>query len=54
MTLICTISAAGNTIPPLFIFSRAIYQDHFITEALTGFAGAAGNSGWVNEDIFAS
>ena len=52
MTLICTISAAGNTIPQLFVFPRARYQNHFITGAPTGSTGAAAKSGWVNEDTF--
>ena len=53
MTLI-TISATGNTIPPLLMFPRARYQNHFITGAPTGSTGAAAKSGWVSEDIFVS
>ena len=39
VTLCCAISASGNTIPPMFVFSRVHYKDHFIKGAPTGIIG---------------
>ena len=49
LTLICAISATGNSIPPLFIFPRVNFKDHFNRD---GPIGAANKSGWTNENIF--
>lgn len=46
------ISASGNTIPPLFIFPRVNYRDHFLEGAPEGSIGAATKSGWINSEIF--
>ncbi len=35
VTLVYTVSATGNTIPPMFIFPRVHYRDHFINTAHT-------------------
>ena len=32
ITLICVISATGNNIPPLLIFPRVNFKDHFIRD----------------------
>ena len=52
ITLICAISATGNSIPPLFIFPRVNFKDHFIRDGPIGSIGAANKSGWINENIF--
>ena len=52
VTLACTVNAAGNTIPPLSIFSTVKYHRKFINGAPVGSVGAANNDGWINEDIF--
>lgn len=46
------ISASGNTIPPLFIFPRVHFKDHFMAGAPEGSLGVATRSGWINSDIF--
>ncbi|XP_073956414.1 uncharacterized protein [Choristoneura fumiferana] len=46
------ISAGGNTIPPLFIFPRVHFKDHFMTGAPEGSLGIATKSGWINSGIF--
>lgn len=48
------ISASGNTIPPLFVFPRVHYKDHFLEGAPEGSIGAANRSGWINSEIFIS
>jgi len=52
VTVVYTVSASGNVIPPLFIFPRVNYKDHFIRGAPPGSIGRATRSGWINEDIF--
>lgn len=52
VTVVYTVSAAGNVIPPMFIFPRVNYKDHFIRGAPPGSIGRATRSGWINEDIF--
>jgi hypothetical protein len=52
VTVVYTVSASGNVIPPLFIFPRVNYKDHFIRGAPPGSVGRATRSGWINEDIF--
>lgn len=46
------VSASGNTIPPLFIFPRVHYKDHFLEGAPEGSLGVATRSGWINSNIF--
>ncbi|XP_022909090.1 uncharacterized protein [Onthophagus taurus] len=46
------ICANGNTIPPLFVFPRVHYKDHFIDGAPEGSLGVATKSGWINSVIF--
>ena len=46
------ILASGNTIPPLFIFPRVHFKDHFIEGAPEGSLGVATRSGWINSSIF--
>ena len=52
VTLVYTVSATGNTIPPMFIFPRVHYRNHFINAAPPGSVGAANKSGWINVAIF--
>lgn len=46
------ISASGNTIPPLFIFPRVHFKNHFMSGAPEGSLGVATKSGWVNSTIY--
>jgi len=45
-------NALGNHIPPMFIFPRKRFNDHFIRDAPTGSIGTANGSGWMQEDDF--
>lgn len=54
VTIGAIISASGITIPPLFVFPRVHYKDHFLEDAPEGSIGAANRSGWINADIFVS
>lgn len=53
VTVVCAVSATGNAVPPMFIFPRVRYKDHFITGAPPGSIGTSTRSGWINEDTFA-
>ncbi|KAG5870015.1 hypothetical protein JTB14_008992 [Gonioctena quinquepunctata] len=44
--------ASGNTIPPLFIFPKVHFKDHFMAGAPEGSLGVANKSGWINSGIF--
>ena len=52
VTVVYAISAIGNVVPPMFIFPRVNYKDHFINGAPPGSLGKATQSGWINEDLF--
>ena len=52
VTLVCCISATGNSILPDFIFPQIKYKDHFVHDRPMGSIGTSNKSGWVNEEIF--
>ena len=52
VTVVYTICASGNVLPPLFIFPRVNYRDHFIRGSPPGSTGRATRSGWINEEVF--
>jgi len=52
VTVVYTVSASGNVIPPLFIFPRVNYKDQFIRGPPQSSTGRATLSHWINEDIF--
>jgi len=52
VTVVCAVNATGNAVPPMFIFPRVRYKDHFITGAPPGSIGTSTRSGWINEDTF--
>ena len=52
VTVVYTISASGNVLPPMFIFPRVNYKDYFIRGAPAGSIGSATRSGWMNADLF--
>uniref|UniRef100_A0A1B0D8L0 DDE-1 domain-containing protein n=1 Tax=Phlebotomus papatasi TaxID=29031 RepID=A0A1B0D8L0_PHLPP len=52
ITVALAVNAAGNSIPPFFIFPRVKYHEHFINGAPPGSIGAANPSGWMNADHF--
>ncbi|XP_023942774.1 uncharacterized protein LOC112049208 [Bicyclus anynana] len=52
ITLLVAVSATGSSIPPMFIFPRKKFQDHFIRDGPTGCIGAGNSSGWITNDEF--
>ena len=52
VTVICGVNALGNYIPPMFIFPKMRYKDHFIRDGPTGCIGSGNSSGWVQEEEF--
>lgn len=47
VTLCCAVNAAGQSLPPMFIFPRVYFKDHFIRDGPTGCIGTAHPSGWM-------
>ncbi|CAF4778747.1 unnamed protein product [Pieris macdunnoughi] len=45
-------NATGNHIPPMFVFPRKRFKDHFIRDGPTGSIGTANGSGWMQEEDF--
>ena len=52
VTVLYAVSATGNVIPPLFIFPRVNYRNHFIKGGPPGSIGRATRTGWINEEVF--
>ncbi|KAJ8949250.1 hypothetical protein NQ318_022763 [Aromia moschata] len=51
-TVALAINAIGNSVPPIFIFPRLRYKDHFARDGPVGCIGAGNASGWMQEDEF--
>ena len=52
VTVVYTVSADGHALPPMFIFPRVNYKDHFIRGAPAGSIGKTTRSGWIDCSIF--
>ena len=53
VTMVGTINAIGNTVPPFFIFPRVRFvKESMLAGAPLGSDGCATKSGWINEEIF--
>ena len=52
VTLCCAVSATGNIIPPMLIFSRVHWKEYFINAAPTGSIVRAHPSGWMIRKTF--
>lgn len=54
VTMVCTVTAAGNTIPPAFIFPRSRMHDSRMSGAVPGSLGLANSqkSGWITDELF--
>ena len=50
VSMCAAISATGNTAPPMFVFQRVNYHEHFVRGGPTGCIGAAHKSGWMASD----
>ncbi|KAF0765830.1 DDE-1 domain-containing protein [Aphis craccivora] len=53
VTMTClAVSAVGNAIPPMFIFPRVNFKDHFIRGGPPGCIGTSNKSGWMQGEEF--
>lgn len=52
VTLLVAVSATGASVPPLFVFPRKKYQDHFVRDGPPECIGAGNASGWMTDVEF--
>lgn len=52
VTVCVAVGASGTFIPPMFLFPRKKFHDHFIRDGLPGCIGRANGSGWMSADDF--
>nr|XP_047131617.1 uncharacterized protein LOC124810576 [Hydra vulgaris] len=52
VTMVIAVNAYGNSVPPMFLFPRKKFFDHFIRDGPNGCIGASNGSGWMNEECF--
>lgn len=52
VTVVWAVYATGIAVPPMFIFPRVRYKDHYITGAPPGSIGTSTRSSWITEDSF--
>lgn len=52
ITLVGIINAAGNHVPPVYIYPRARYNERFLINSVTGSVAFNSKSGWINAEIF--
>lgn len=52
VTLAFAANALGNAIPPMFVFPRIRYQEHFIRDGPVGSIGTGNPSGWMQDEQF--
>lgn len=52
VTLCLAVNAVGNAVPPMFVFPRIHFKDHFIRDGPIGCVGTGNKSGWMQENEF--
>ena len=52
VTIAIAINAIGNSIPPIFVFPRKRFKEHFMRGAPVGSIGCANGSGWMQHEDF--
>ena len=52
VTVLCAVNAIGCTVPPMILFPRVNYREHFIKGAPPGCIGGATKSGWMDAKHF--
>jgi len=52
VTVELAVNACGNTVPPMFVFPRVNFREHFIRDGPTGCIGVAHPSGWMTDMNF--
>ncbi|XP_039281652.1 uncharacterized protein LOC120350826 [Nilaparvata lugens] len=52
VSVVCTMSATGHYIPPVFIFARKNFKNELIDSAPTGSIGLVQKKGWMTGELF--
>ena len=52
VTLLFTVNALGNAVPPVFVFPRVRFKNYFLNGAPVGSLGLANKTGWMCRDLF--
>ena len=52
VTIGCCVSASGRALPPVMVFPRVNYKDHFIRGSPNGTLGLASSTSWMNAELF--
>lgn len=52
ITMAIAVNALGNTIPPMFIFRRAVLREYYYVNGPPGCIAAANTSGWMQQQEF--
>ncbi|XP_004212505.2 uncharacterized protein LOC101237170 [Hydra vulgaris] len=52
VTLVCSMNAIGNYVPPAFIFPRKKMRYEFLDDAPSDSLGLANKSGWMTQELF--
>ena len=52
VTLCCCVNAAGQSLPPVYVFPRKHFKDHMLHGAPADALRLAVESGWMNSDLF--
>lgn len=52
VTMVLAVNACGNSVPPMLIFPRVFFKEHFVSNGPPNCVGAAHPSGWVTADSF--
>ncbi|XP_046671044.1 uncharacterized protein LOC124361051 [Homalodisca vitripennis] len=50
--MVLAVSAIGNSVPPMFVFPRVLFKDHFIINGPPGCIGTSYPSGWIKSESF--
>jgi len=52
VTIVVDVNGTGSSMPPMFIFPRKNYRDHFVRDGPTGCIGAGNKSRWMTDIEF--
>ena len=52
VTVACAVNAAGNAVPPCFLFPRVRYNSSFVNGGPIGCDGYASPKGWMTSEVF--
>lgn len=52
VTMVGIVNAAGNALPPVYVFPRIRYKEHFVNGGPNGCIGIAEKSGWMTSEGF--